>query len=158
MSDQHQPQQNKVVYYMSQALRPLNFVGGAGTIATAFFVLIFVGIDFRSLLNLYFTALLGVLLLAGEFNLTVINENCKFLVTLLGRGCYDIFVGGWVYSLSNYFVARSDSLIDELSYLTAYCVYLVIFYSIVLFSCSTALHAIMAFNYYPDLVNNMVFD
>ena len=89
---------------MSGLLRPFNFVGGIGTLIVAVFVLLFVGITFRSLLCLYFTGLVGILMLAREFNLTIINQNCKFLVTFLGRGFFDLFVGGWVYSLHiNYF-------------------------------------------------------
>mmetsp|Transcript_19957 Transcript_19957/g.22961 ORF Transcript_19957/g.22961 Transcript_19957/m.22961 type:complete len:155 (+) Transcript_19957:60-524(+) len=122
----HEPrhEQNKFVHYMLMIIRPCNFIGGVGTIATAVFYLLFVGINFVSILNLYFTALLGVLLLAGELNLTVINENCKFLITLLGRGFFDVFVGGWVYSLNFYFYAISGSLIDELSYFVSYVTYL----------------------------------
>ena len=120
----HQPQ-NKFVLYMSKLLRPLNFIGGVGTIATAVFVLMFQGLTFRPFLNLFFTSLLGVLLLAGEFNWKVINDNCKFLITLLGRVLYDLFVGGWVYSLHSFFVPNSESYTDELAYLVSYVVYIV---------------------------------
>lgn len=118
-------EQNKFVQVMSSILRPLNFIGGVGTIAAGVIVIMFQGITFRTLLNLYFTSLLGVLLMAGEWNLNVINTNCKFLVTLLGRGFFDIFVGGWVYSQSYLFTPNPDSFFDELATLGTFIVYVV---------------------------------
>ncbi len=119
-------EQSKGVHFMSRLLRPFNFIGGIGTLIIAFFVVILAGANFRTLLNLYFTGLLGVLLLAGEFNLTVINQNCKFLVAFLGRGFFDVFVGGWVYSLHYYFADSTDALV-AFAALISFVVYIVSF-------------------------------
>ena len=127
-------EQNRFVDLMSKVLRPLNFVGGVGTIATAVFVLLYVGFNFQQVLNLYFTSLLGLLLLAGDLNLRPINENCKFLITLLGRGLYDIFVGGWVYSLRAVYVPNDpDRSFDNIIALITYVVYLVTYHTSVFF-------------------------
>ena len=123
--------QNRCVIIMSGLLRPLNFIGGIGTLIVAVFVLLLVGVTFRSLLCLYFTGLVGILMLAREFNLTIINQNCKFLVTFLGRGFFDLFVGGWVYSLHiNYFSVSTDALVGIAGLIS-----LVVYLVILLFSC-----------------------
>lgn len=125
---------SRFVEIMSKILRPLNFLGGIGAIVVGFLVLLVGGATFRTLLNLVFTTVLGVLLLAGEFNLNVVNENCKFLATFLGRGFYDIFVGGWIFGLHSYFGWHHDSghhdhhdnPLNDIGYLTSLCVALVI--------------------------------
>mmetsp|Transcript_56239 Transcript_56239/g.64518 ORF Transcript_56239/g.64518 Transcript_56239/m.64518 type:complete len:146 (+) Transcript_56239:38-475(+) len=105
-------EQSKPVRIMTSILRPLNFIGGIGAIAVAVLFL-FTHIDpFYTILNLLFTGLLGMLLLAGEFNLSLINDNCKFLVTYLGRGHFNLFVGGWVFGLHPIFNAETSTVTD----------------------------------------------
>lgn len=105
-------EQNKCVQIMSLVLRPLNFISGVGAIAVGVLVLLDWGITLRTLLNLAVTTTFGLILLAGEFNLTVINENCKFMTTFFGRGMYNVFIGGWVYSLHHYFLGRPHFISD----------------------------------------------
>ena len=92
-------EQSQPVRIISSILRPLNALGGLGAIAVSVFLLFTKVNVFYSLLNLFFVGTLGILLLAGEFNLDIINNNCKFLVTFLGRGLFNIFVGSWVFGL-----------------------------------------------------------
>lgn len=93
-------EQSKPVQILTNFLRPLNQIGGMGAIGVAVcFFIVAVYPWFYGLLNLFFTATLGLLLLAGEFNIAAINNNCKFLVTYIGRGFFNIFVGSWVFGM-----------------------------------------------------------
>ena len=112
----------KCVDIFKKILKPLNFIGGLGTVAVAVFYLLVVPFTFRSMLNLFFTGTLGVLLVAGDFNLETINQNCKFLTTFIGRGLYNVFVGAWIYGLHALFV---DDGIQALFSLVSFIVYLV---------------------------------
>lgn len=130
-------EQSKFVQFMSRILRPLNFLGGIGTITVALMLFFIVHHElFRNTLNLMFTGLLGLLLLAGEFNIGSINRNCKFLITYLGRGLFDIFVGGWVYNLHIGF--SNSGSINKLGSFTSLIVYIVN-YNFLFFAINTIL-------------------
>ena len=123
MSDSPAPETStctKVFDWVTKFMRPLNFTFGALTIACGVynFILSFesdFGTVLRCCLSCIFTVILGLLLLVGEIpRLAIVKENCKFLILFLGRGLFDIFVGGWVYSLA--FLHTTASALPNILY------------------------------------------
>eukprot|EP00331_Platyophrya_macrostoma_P030260 CAMPEP_0176441380 /NCGR_PEP_ID=MMETSP0127-20121128/21160_1 /TAXON_ID=938130 /ORGANISM="Platyophrya macrostoma, Strain WH" /LENGTH=135 /DNA_ID=CAMNT_0017826141 /DNA_START=60 /DNA_END=467 /DNA_ORIENTATION=+ len=99
---------------MNKILRPLNMIAGIGTIAVGvLYILAFHQANtFRGILYVIFTSSLGLLLLAGDLNLSAIKNHCKFLITYIGRGFFNIFVGGWVFGAYGIFNLAQGHLTD----------------------------------------------
>ena len=118
-------EENPCVRITCRLLRSLNFISGIGVLSVGLLVLLDVGFTFRTILNLIVTSVFGILLLAGEFNLTTLNENCKFLATFAGRSMYDFLIGGWVFSLRSFFLGRPNAM-SEMGNVLSLITYLVI--------------------------------
>lgn len=112
----------KVMDFVTKFMRPLNFIFGGATIAWGVINLLYsfsFGFDIilRAALSCAFTCILGLLLLVGEIpRLGFVKDQCKFLIICLGRGLFDIFIGGWIYSLP--FIRGQGSIIEILFVIT----------------------------------------
>lgn len=108
----------KFISIMTNIMRPMNFMLGCAVcvvgvllfITKLFSATAFSFAVFRVMLNMIFTCFLGLLLLAGDIpRLTFIHDNCKFLIIYMGRGLFNIFVGGWIFGLHHVFSGISDN-------------------------------------------------
>lgn len=121
---------NKFVRAMNTLLKPCNFIAGLGVIATGVIFLLALKPEmFKGILYVVFTTSLGLLLLAGDLNLKTINENCKFLVTYVGRGLFNLFVAGWVFGAYRVLSLYKSGGLVNIGDITSLVTYIVTFQS-----------------------------